>query len=308
MNSKSYFKVGLFVIIGGLLVVVGIVLFGGGKFLRDKIIIETYFDQSVQGLEAGAPVKFQGVQVGNVKQIGFVFNDYDTELNYVLVRAEIFPDQIGNMKRIENMALVIKQLKQRGIVVDEKIGQDEKEVTESLFKEDIMQGMRIELASQGITGVGFLNIVFVDTNQYSPLVIDWQPYDLYIPSKPGTITLLTKAVEDISRAVTEMNFKELGENLNKLARNLSEVNFKEMDQKLQEILSTMEQTVATLNNTTRDLRRFGLSEQAQIQRIIRDIKSISSDINVLLDTGKRDPGWILFGEPPPRINFGEKKK
>ena len=52
--------------------------------------------------------------------------------------------------------------------------------------------MRIELSSQGVTGVGFLNIVFVDPEEYPPLVIDWTPYDTYIPSRPGTITLLTE--------------------------------------------------------------------------------------------------------------------
>ena len=71
MKSRSYFKVGIFVIIGSLLIVSGIVLFGAGKFLKKKIIIESYFNQSVQGLEVGAPLKFQGVQIGNVREIGF---------------------------------------------------------------------------------------------------------------------------------------------------------------------------------------------------------------------------------------------
>ena len=308
MNSKSYFKVGIFVIIGALLIVTGIILFGGGKFFKNKIIIESYFDQSVQGLEVGAPLKFQGVQVGNVSQIAFVFNDYDTELSYVLVRSEVFPDKIGNIKNMENMATVIRQLKERGYAVEELEDQDDEEMIESLIKEDIEKGMRIELASQGVTGVGFLNIVFVDPEQFPPLVIDWKPYDIYIPSKPGTITLLTKALEDVSRAISQIDFKELGDNLNKVAKNLSEVNFKEMDKKLQEILQTMENTVATLNNTTKDIRRFGLSEQDEIQAIIRDIKGISSDVRQMLNTGKQDPAWLIFGEPPPRFDYGESKK
>ena len=62
MNSKSYFKVGLFVILGLMTIVTGVIVFGAGKFLKKKIIIESYFNQSVQGLEVGAPLKFQGVQ------------------------------------------------------------------------------------------------------------------------------------------------------------------------------------------------------------------------------------------------------
>ena len=305
MNSKSYFKVGLFVIIGVLLIVAGVIVFGAGKFFKQKIIIESYFDQSVQGLEVGAPLKFQGVKVGNVSEIGFVFNDYDTGLNYVLVRSEIFPDKMGSLKYRDNMDLVVKQLIERGYPVFK--GGDEKDTLQAIIEEDIGKGMRIELSSQGVTGVGFLNIVFVDPEQYQPIVIDWTPFDIYIPSKPGTITLLTKAIEDVSRALIDIDFKELGKNINKTVENLSKVNFQEMDAKLQKVLSTMEQTVATLNNTTKDIRRFGLSEQTEIQSIIRDIRGISTDLSELLNTGKQDPAWILFGEPPPKINFGDNK-
>jgi len=305
MNSKSYFRVGIFVIIGMLLIVAGIVVFGAGKFLKKKIIIESYFDQSVQGLEVGAPLKFQGVQVGNVSEIGFVFNDYDTGLNYVLVRSEIYPDKIGSLKNRDNMDIVVKQLTERGYPVFR--GGDEKDTLQSIIEDDIGKGMRIELSSQGVTGVGFLNILFVDPEQYQPMVIDWTPYDIYIPSKPGTITLLTKAIEDVSRALIDIDFKELGKNLNKTVANLSKVNFEEMNDKLQQVLQTMEQTVATLNNTTKDIRRFGLSEQTEIQSIIRDVRGISTDLNEMLNTGKQDPAWLLFGEPPPKINFGDNK-
>jgi hypothetical protein len=308
MNSKSYFKVGMFVIIGAVLVVTGIIVFGAGKFLKEKIIIESYFDQSVQGLEVGAPLKFQGVKVGNVSEIGFVFNDYDTDLNYVLVRSEIFPDKVGSLKQRENMDLVVKQLIDRGYPINVFVGGDEKDTLQAIIEDDINKGMRIELSSQGVTGVGFLNIVFVDPEQYQPLVIDWTPFDIYIPSKPGVITLLTKAIEDVSKALIDIDFKELGKNMNKILANLAKVDFSQLDVKLQDILNEMDQTVETLNNTTRDMRRFGLSQQTEIKSIISDIKSISSDLNQLLNTGKQDPAWMIFGKPPPRLNYGEEKK
>lgn len=288
MSSKTYFKVGTFVILGTVLIVIAIIIFGAGKFFREKFLIETYFDQSVQGLDIGAPLKIQGVQVGNVSEIAFVFNDYDTDLLYVLVRAEVFPEKIGQLRN--------------------NLDYDDKEAIETRLKDDIDKGMRIELASQGVTGVAFLNILFVNPEQYPPLVIDWRPEDIYIPSKPGTITLLTKAIEDVSRALTEINFKQLGENLNQFVANLSEINFEEFDEKLQEILTELDQTVETLSNTTQDIRRFGLSQQGDIEFIIRDIKSISDDIRQILNTGRQDPAWLIFGEPPPRTNPGEKVK
>ncbi len=66
-----------------------IIFFGGGKFFEQKVTVETYFDQSVQGLSVGSSLEFQGVQIGNVSSIGFVFNEYKTNKQYVLVRAQI---------------------------------------------------------------------------------------------------------------------------------------------------------------------------------------------------------------------------
>ena len=55
MSQKAnYFKLGLFVIgavVAGILV---LVIIGTGRWFERKVIIETYFKESVQGLEVGA--------------------------------------------------------------------------------------------------------------------------------------------------------------------------------------------------------------------------------------------------------------
>ena len=71
-DDKRYFKVGAFVLTGALLIGSFTVILGGGDYFAEKVVIETYFDESVQGLEVGSPVKLRGVQVGSVSSIGFV--------------------------------------------------------------------------------------------------------------------------------------------------------------------------------------------------------------------------------------------
>jgi paraquat-inducible protein B len=61
--------VGAFVMVAVLLAVLGIATFGSGRLFRDTESFVLYFDQSLDGLQNGAPVKFKGVQIGQVKEV-----------------------------------------------------------------------------------------------------------------------------------------------------------------------------------------------------------------------------------------------
>jgi paraquat-inducible protein B len=58
--------IGLFMIGGIALAVVGVGTLASSSFLDDQSTFVSYFGESVNGLEVGAPVKFQGVPVGRV--------------------------------------------------------------------------------------------------------------------------------------------------------------------------------------------------------------------------------------------------
>lgn len=61
--------IGLFVIVAVALAVAGVLLFGSGQLFRDTHTFTAYFDANVSGLSRGAPVKFRGVEVGDVRQV-----------------------------------------------------------------------------------------------------------------------------------------------------------------------------------------------------------------------------------------------
>jgi phospholipid/cholesterol/gamma-HCH transport system substrate-binding protein len=61
-------RVGFFVLVGTLILAVGILFVTGGQFLGPKYRLRTYLPE-VEGLNLGAPVRLDGVEVGNVDAI-----------------------------------------------------------------------------------------------------------------------------------------------------------------------------------------------------------------------------------------------
>jgi paraquat-inducible protein B len=66
--------VGAFVLGAIALAVVGVLVFGSGKYFRTKVEAVMYFPGSVNGLSIGAPLKFKGVDIGTVSNIQLVLS------------------------------------------------------------------------------------------------------------------------------------------------------------------------------------------------------------------------------------------
>ncbi|MGH8553147.1 MAG: MlaD family protein, partial [Methylococcales bacterium] len=70
MDTKiNYTLVGLFVLILGACVVAAIIWLGSRGTQKNYAIYEVHVHESVAGLNAGAPVKYRGVDVGQVRSI-----------------------------------------------------------------------------------------------------------------------------------------------------------------------------------------------------------------------------------------------
>ena len=85
--------IGAFVLGAVAIVVAGIFVLGGGKFLKKKFMRVMYFDGSVKGLKVGAPVTFRGVKIGTVSDITIRANAQDLTTRIPVV-VEVDPDSI----------------------------------------------------------------------------------------------------------------------------------------------------------------------------------------------------------------------
>ncbi len=61
--------IGGFVISAIALLIIGIVVFGGGRFFVKSVKFALFFDHSVKGLNEGAAVVFRGVKIGSVESV-----------------------------------------------------------------------------------------------------------------------------------------------------------------------------------------------------------------------------------------------
>jgi paraquat-inducible protein B len=110
-KGASKTVIGGFVIGALALMVVAVLIFGSGKFFSRKIKGVMFFEESVSGLNVGAPVVFRGVTVGSVVAIN-LWNFPKLLKVLIPVYIEINPDEFksfGEETRVVNLPRQIKQ-------------------------------------------------------------------------------------------------------------------------------------------------------------------------------------------------------
>src|SRR5512135_3750728 len=91
-KQASRMMIGGFVVLAVIIMAASLVVFGSGKFFKKTNKYVLYFDESVKGLNVGAPVLFQGVPVGSVTGI-ILEADLANMKTQIPVIIEIEPDR-----------------------------------------------------------------------------------------------------------------------------------------------------------------------------------------------------------------------
>jgi phospholipid/cholesterol/gamma-HCH transport system substrate-binding protein len=89
--SKTF--IGAFVLSALALLILGVILFGGGKFFKTTHQFVTFFKGSVKGLSIGSPVVFRGVEIGTVEDV-VIRADPKTYAVNIPVVISLEPDRI----------------------------------------------------------------------------------------------------------------------------------------------------------------------------------------------------------------------
>ena len=261
MEKFSYFKIGIFVISAVVIGIIGVVVLGVGTIFQKKSIVETYIDESVQGLDVGSPVKFRGVPVGRVEQISLTSAEYATRREYVVVRMSIS----SNMFQFP--------------VNDPRSPQ---------LKQALDRGFRIRIAPQGLTGVAYLEADYLDPERNPPLEIDWQPYYPYIPSTRSRITQLSEAVERILRNFSDIDIAQLSQTIDKSLEAMTKLadnaNLDKIGAQANALLNELRQTNRQINTlvSSPELKTTIVDASATAGRARQIIERAEKPVNQML--------------------------
>ena len=312
MSTKAnYLKIGVFVICTVIILVAGTIVLSAGVLKRDTLLLETYINESVQGLSVGSPVMRRGVQIGRVKEITFVTHvpeygqsygtqGFDTYSKYVMLVMAIDKSTFPPMPEIEQIRAMVERW--------------------------VQNGLRLKLSYQGITGIAYVEADF-DMGRYPPMKIGWEPKHIYIPSAPSMFVSFTQSIDRVFQRIDEIKFEELSESLkdtldsigtalkdariSKLREDLSgliadlrETNRVVMglmdESKGDQSQASIPETIAQLNTTLEHLDQFMLGQQSELEEIVTNFKRLSANLLELTANLKKYPGQLFLSSPPPK--------
>ncbi len=307
MKTKNYhLLLGTFVITGSALILGAVAVLGDQSFRREEVMMETYINESVTGLEVGSPLKFRGVRLGKVEEISLVNRDYETDMDYVLVRVAIYPELL-DLPEGQDMAIATRQR--------------------------VAEGMRVKIAQANITGSAYLEAEYVPLERRSQaLDIDWQPKHPYVPSTPSTLLRFTHSLDKVLANLADTDLQALVASatlaFNRVDKVLEDVQVGQLSQDLHATLNEAKEAFTTMRALLDDPNTRGLLQhldltmtdlQGLLQRtdktmqnlqgmvqgrsqdvgtILANLRGLTQNLQTLSSTLERYPSLLLLGKEP----------
>jgi phospholipid/cholesterol/gamma-HCH transport system substrate-binding protein len=331
-SQKVKFTVGLFVFSGIVIAVLAFIWLGMSRFLEKGQYYAIYFDESVQGLDIDAPVKYRGVTAGRVVKIDVA---PDSRLIQVIAKMEkghkLETDIVAQLSVVGITGSMFIELDLKGKDEPDKSPQlsftpeypvfasKPSNISEILAGIDdfLVQIRAIDL--DGISGrikvtLDNFNKVMADANikglsgkLESSLddinaIVERKRWDSILSSAENTI----KAIETIA-GKADGSVEKLDNTLKSLEKistgnekNITEAiaDFRAAMVKLNTLLDTGNSVVTGVDDTIYQLGH-------DLNEIARNIEHATENLNRIIDIVSDQPSQLLFGEPPAKRDIEE---
>jgi paraquat-inducible protein B len=242
-KQANRMMIGGFVVMAVFLLAASLVVFGSGKFFQKTNTYVLYFNESIKGLSVGAPVLFQGVQVGSVTSIT-IQTDLVKMQTQIPILIAIEPDRF-NVQSGER---------------------DYRKVAEKL----IQKGLRAELVMQSfITGQLMIGLDFhTDTGIcFLPGQVDKEYKDyIVIPTCPSTAEKLADALGKLDLGALQKKLESGLDGIDKLVHN-----------------PDLTASIRDLKETLQSARKLITKVDRQVDPLTKDMRKTVKDFGRLAD-------------------------
>jgi paraquat-inducible protein B len=294
---STYLKIGLFVVLAFAALVATGVLIGLQRLHRRVVPVYTYFDESVNGLDIGSPVRARGVSIGQVGEITFA-----PDHRRVQVRGDIEVDKVVRL----------------GLPAPDKEG-----------RVNMPSNVRAQLASLGLTGGRFIALDFVDEKANPPPMLSFRTPMNYVPAVRSFTTNLeesvTSAMNGISSLIENLRSQQLPERVTQatikaddvlalLQQILRSLERQRLPQRASSTVEEIRQAASGLNHLLEQVGSVGLVATTEksvgavgeagrraadttrdLGETLEEIRAAAASIRLLADRLERDPDMLLKG-------------
>lgn len=313
-TGTNHYKLGLFVLLGMGLALAFALTLGATNWNDVTVRYESYFDESVQGLEVGSPVKFRGVTVGRVAAIGIAPDQRHVQVTSELTVVDLQRYNLGGSGE-SPLAVhpeVRAQLAQAGLTgvkfvlidyVDDagpvatlpfEVGDNVIPAIPSTLKG--LEGSMTKTADQAPEIAGELHEALVRVNALLAALDQ-----AHVPERTGElIGQASAAMHTLEREAQAMDSARLTQ-----AVRHSLAGFDATTVRVDRLLDRLESEGGVLANSERALSMVGELARSssalgpELESTLRDVRSTARSLRRFSDALERDPDMLLKGRAQP---------
>ncbi len=303
----NYALVGAFVLLLGALLIAGLLwLAAGGAFQTKYDLYQATEDESVAGLNLNAPVKYNGVDVGKVRQIHL------DPTNPALVHL-LFAIERGTPIKVDTVA-VLKTQGLTGIAYVELSGGAKDAAllrvvppnrypviqTKPSLSARLENVLTTVLSKLDDTSSSINSILSAENRAaFKSALADFATVARTVAARKDAIdTGITSAARTFQNSANAT--AQITPVIERIGRGADAV-----EKMGSEVARTSESAAKTVDAVGADLQRFGTDTLPELRRLLGELAALSTSLRRLSEQTERDPRGLLFGRKPVPPGPGE---
>jgi paraquat-inducible protein B len=239
--------IGAFIVGAVALIIIGLLLFGRGRFFSDTRTFVLYFDGSVKGLNVGAPVDFQGVKIGSVINIRVQYVPQEQAFR-TPVYIEVQPDTIKEIGR-----------------------RDTEEERRKFFQSLVDRGLRARLETQSlVTGQLFVQLGFFPDTPIR--LVGGDPDTPELPTIPTPLQQAQAVAQNVLEKIQQLPLEQLF------------AHFMQTIEGASRLVNSPEVValIGSVNQTVTDLQRLVQQDGAKVGLVLDEVQGATASSRALL--------------------------